>query len=262
MSTRLKLAAEAESLSRSIFASLPFNVRAAASISEVIKLAFGTESYTLGLAALQAMAEAGVTGTLFKTVDMDEVREYLSRNQASPLTNIINKLGNVLFKELKKTLNPQAQEEAFNRVVDQLISGRSGLNAVDVSSAMSYLKTLVARKGKDVSQLKDFKTRVNPGKLDVSQLSGSLLRSLPTRVWKETLRRLGNDPDFLDAEGKPRMKIILDGLMAGKPMATIARDELKVDPKTLAEWFKAPARQRKLRKVLEPLQDYFEMLRR
>lgn len=262
MSPRLKLANEAKTLSRRIFASLPFNVRAAASISQIVKLAFGSDASTMGYAALKLMADAGVQGVLFRGgKDMDEVRELLSQKKLAPLSRVIDQLGRTLLGPMSK-LDDETRDMVVDRLLTQFLSGSVPLKAVNIPQAMHYLNLKVKGVIKDIVELRLKRPRQERSeKLDLSQLSGSpLLRSIPTKVWQEVLRRLGNDPDFLGPEGEPRMRIILDGLMDGRPLNDIATNELDMEYKALYKWFQKPGRQKKLRQVLAPLQDYFEML--
>jgi hypothetical protein len=259
--SRSKLASEARTLGRAIFASLPFHIRAAAVFRALTKIAFqaGDET-TVGLVALKAMLDADVVeskpGEGLFGADLEELKENY-RRKPSAVVRTAEKLGTLL---LKKGLNryrnaDDIHEVAIQKFVDGLLSSNPLNRGVKVGQAINFLVKRLWMEASTASRSSEFSTKERRKSVeDMTSIleDPSSWREIFGMDLRKVLDRIKRDPAFQGPQGEPRMYQYLVGKIEGRTDRAIA-EALGLKATALHNWVNHSDRQRALRKHLEPL---------
>ncbi len=254
------LASEARDLTRQIFASLPFTTKLGYAANLLVRLAFSDDATTLGVALLYAFNRAGTPGDVDgEGGTIDKYAPALKRGLVGPLKAPAKNLGSKaihLARTFKKT-PPDIQDDALGKTLEFLQKKGFGPQ-FNVGQALTYVAKVLNTQALLLLRSRD---RHEKGRdaltpeaiLETIGDTGTLPpRDLLNRIDRE----LKTNPLFL-ADGQPRVRVWMDGLMSGKTMIGIS-EMLGMDAKALKEWLHNPTRWRGIQRLLTPLLDHYQ----
>ena len=263
--SRSKIAATARQANLLIFASLPEDIRVAASLRFLTRLAFSQESATLlGVQALYAMAQAGIIGSVFET-PMAEVTEMVKK-RSPKLTKLGTAFGKALLnKGLKKykdditNLNGETLESVVALgVVEQLLKNNPLKSGMSVPQVVVFLQNAVWMQASTEARSPEFQLDRYKGVEEKTQNLDEFMSNprnwdrLPGMDLQKILTKIKDDPKMQDAEGTPRVFQYLIGMSKGFSDKAIAQS-MGLNREALKAWLHAPARWGALQKHLRPL---------
>lgn len=252
---RLKLAGQAKRLGRQIYASTPHHMRMAAVLH---KVAFGSDTTSLGLAVLHAMVQAGVEGDVSGT-PLDEIATLIKRG-GSKVYKVADHLANILIKKSLGKYHGTIRDEAISKVTDNLFSQNPLRRGSSVAEAISYISKALWMAASKLhrSRGQDLKMqRHAPNMVDNFMSNPRLWAKIPESALQPVYRELQKNPIFQGDDGSPRMYLYLSGLADGLSERAIA-EQLGMSSQAMSKWIAHPTRQRALKKAVAPLLPFFE----
>lgn len=254
------LASEAKTLTRQIFASLPFTTRLGYAANLWVRFAFSDDATTLGLAMLYAYHRVGTPGDVDgEGGTIEKYGPALKRGLGGPLKGVAKDLGKRVIG-LSKTFRkmpPEIQDEVLGKALEFL--QKKGFNPqFSVGQTLTYMSKIL-----NTQSMLLMRSKVRRNKRHDALTPEHILETLgdtgtlpPRDVLNRIDRELLTNPAFQE-DGQPRVRIWMDGIMSGKSMTEIA-DMVGIDPPGLRKWIQSPQRWQKIQNLLVPLLDHYQ----
>lgn len=250
---RLMLAAEATKISRQIWASFPIQVRCAFAMQQVLKLAFGDDVTSLGIAILKAMDNAGIDGRISSTdKTVSELQVPIRKNMLGAIKKYADTLGRIAAGSMKG-MPEEAREAAIGHVII-LLASRGLSTGSTFQAAMEYVQKSLKHKAIDTIKSRSRRTRIQQGMSndDVQKFMGDpkmLKREIPVSMWNKAMEAVKKAPE-LQENGEPRVFQYIQGVVHGLNKTEIA-EQLGLSSPALEKWFRHPDRLDTLGEIFE-----------
>jgi DNA-directed RNA polymerase specialized sigma24 family protein len=250
---RLKLAAEAREISRQIWASFPLQARRAYAVQQVMKIAFGDDYTSLGLAILKAMDNAGIDGSIAATgKKVSDLQLLIRKNRAGSLKKYADVLGKIAANSIKG-MDEDAREEAFSHVII-LLTSRGLDSGKTFEASMKYVQQVLKNKALDKIKGQGRRQEIQHemSKDDIREFMGNprlLKKEIPTSMWDKAMKAVLKAPE-LQINGEPRAYQYIQGVLNGLSKVEIA-EQMGLAAPALEKWFKDPDRLDALGEIFE-----------
>jgi hypothetical protein len=260
---RLKIASQAEMLSRQIWASFPIQARRVFALQQILKLAFGDDLTSLGIAALRAMDASGVDGPIARTgKTVGELSQLIRSNQASKLKTYADVLGRILTTSIKG-LDDSVREEAITHAILTLSQGRAFTPGGSIASAVSMVQTMLKNKALNVirSQRGHMKREQGMASDDYSHFMAdprALKHEVSSSDWEVAMKELKAHP-LLQNKGFPLAYLYIQHQLRKEPLESLAEQMgYSGGAGAMSKWYKEPSRRKVIREILAPLYEQLQ----
>lgn len=244
---------------REVFAALPYEVRLAHTILEILKVAYTDDnSLTLGLAMLHAYHKAGITGPIGRTgLNMEDIGPLLKSSKAFKPAMVLAKM---VFQQVR-VKNPEYLDNAVFETVQALHEGQLRL---DSSKTLAQANLFVANNisFRVLDQIRGEKVRDRHKDVAYDLMDPGELRSkVPAEAWHAFLKEIDRNPIFKDNTGRNRMMDWIQfelGASEYKTRLELAESMGLTERAFSKTWLRHPQRQKALEKAFQVVLDRME----